>query len=276
MELYEINPYVRFANKRSYIKPYENFVMAYDYRLFYVCSGSIEIVFEDQTANLTENRMTIIPPAIKYKIEKSDFCEYIVINFDMDFSMFLCTQPIPPQNAGDFDKNNILSVNLYNEVPIFLLGGEQSKKNLDEICVEYTEKSFYHNEKNSALLKSIIVESVIYTKRDNTPKIVDKIKKYIDGNYNKNISNKEIGDVFGYHPNHINRLFKTYIQMSIHEFITDIRLTKAITMISKTDLTIGQIGELCGFSSDAYFIKKFKEKYGISPLKFRNQKFNKI
>ena len=276
MELFEINPFVRFAHKRSYIVDYDDFVMAYDYRLFYVSRGAIEIIFEDTAVTLTENYMTVIPPATKYILKKLDDCEYIVINFDMDFAMFDHKNPQHPRSVGEFCKKAVLSVNLYNNVPIFLSGNENAKKMLSEICAEYTKKSFYSIEKSSAFLKSVIVESIIHTKLDKTPKIVNDIKKYIDENYDKAITNNGLGDKFLYHPNHLNRLFKTHTQRSIREFIIDVRLTKAVSMLNKTNLSITQIGEACGFSSSAYFIKKFKEKYGISPLKFRNQKFNKV
>ena len=111
---------------------------------------------------------------------------------------------------------------------------------------------------------------------DKTPKTVDDIKKYIEKNYGKDITNTELSNVFGYHANHLNRLFKTHTKMSLHEFIIDVRLTKAVEMINNTDFSITKVGEMCNFSSSSYFIKKIKEKYGIPPLKFRNQKYGKI
>ena len=56
MELFEVNPFVRFAQRRQHIPKYNNFVMTYDYRLFYAYSGTIEIVFEKNSVFLYENQ----------------------------------------------------------------------------------------------------------------------------------------------------------------------------------------------------------------------------
>lgn len=276
MELFEINPFVRFANKWAYIPIYKDFTLTYDYRLFFVTSGKISLIFENNSVLLEENQFVLIPPATKYMIEKIIDSEYFVLNFDMDFTNSTHSHPISPQSSETFDEREILSVNLYNTEPVLLSGCKNARRMLDEICQEYTAKNLFHNERISLLLKTIIVESTIYTQLDKTPKKVLEIKKYIEENLDKNITNQELGNKFGYHPNHINRLFKAHTQMSINQFITDVRLTKSADMINNTDLSITDISEQCGFCSSAYFIKKFKKKYGIPPLKFRNQKFNKI
>ena len=276
MELFEINPFVRFAQRRNYIPRYTNFVMTYDYRLFFSCHDEIGIAFENHSVLISENQFIIIPPATKYKILKVSDPDYIVLNFDMDFESSSHESTVSPCSPDEFKYKNILSKNLYNTEPIIFSGNENMKKMLTEMCDAYTKKSLYYMEKNSALLKNIIVESTIFTNLDKTPKTVDDIKKYIEKNYGKDITNTELSNVFGYHANHLNRLFKTHTKMSLHEFIIDVRLTKAVEMINNTDFSITKVGEMCNFSSSSYFIKKFKEKYGIPPLKFRNQKYGKI
>ena len=36
--------------------------------------------------------------------------------------------------------------------------------------------------------------------------------------------------------------------------------------------SVSAVTEKCGFSSTAYFIKKFREHYGTSPLKYRKER----
>ena len=276
MKLLEILPFIRFADRISGISQYTDFVMAYDYRLIYMVKGTICCTFEDISYSVSENQILIIPPATKYMLQENLECDFIVLNFDMDCTNSEYSSSVTPCYEQEFDSKNILSVTLYNDNPLRLSCNDFVKHTLKEIVSNFTTKDIYYQEKCSALLKSIIVESIIFTNLDKTPKIVDDVKKFIEENYEKDITNGELGDKFRYHPNHLNRLFKAHTKMSLHEFIIDVRLTKASDMINNSDLSISQIGELCGFSSGAYFIKKFKDKYGIPPLKFRNQKFNKI
>ena len=61
MELFEINPFVRFAQRRNYTPNYNNFVMTYDYRLFYAYGDTAEISFENYSVSLFEGQFIVIP-----------------------------------------------------------------------------------------------------------------------------------------------------------------------------------------------------------------------
>jgi AraC-like DNA-binding protein len=49
-------------------------------------------------------------------------------------------------------------------------------------------------------------------------------------------------------------------------------LFKAEEMLIKSNLSILEISEMFGFYDQFYFSRRFKERFGISPLKYRNQK----
>lgn len=52
------------------------------------------------------------------------------------------------------------------------------------------------------------------------------------------------------------------------------RLERARNLLSDTDLTwieVGKVSERCGFSDPSHFARRFRRKYGLTPLKFRHQ-----
>lgn len=55
------------------------------------------------------------------------------------------------------------------------------------------------------------------------------------------------------------------------QFIKDVRLEESKKLIHGGDLTISEIGFRVGFNSTSYFIKCFKEAYGISPGEYQKQ-----
>lgn len=55
------------------------------------------------------------------------------------------------------------------------------------------------------------------------------------------------------------------------QFIKDVRLEESKKLIKGSDLTISEIGFKVGFNSTSYFIKCFKEAYGISPGEYQKQ-----
>jgi AraC-like DNA-binding protein len=44
-------------------------------------------------------------------------------------------------------------------------------------------------------------------------------------------------------------------------------------MLIQTELSIKDIGFSCGFNTTSYFIKCFKDKYGVSPLTYKTEYF---
>ena len=52
-------------------------------------------------------------------------------------------------------------------------------------------------------------------------------------------------------------------------YILKMRIGTAKNMLENTDLSIGRISEQCGFSSQSYFCRVFKEEWGITPLQYQ-------
>ena len=66
------------------------------------------------------------------------------------------------------------------------------------------------------------------------------------------------------------RIFKQYMNITMTEYLNQIRLNYAETYLRNTNMSITDIcGEL-GFSSISYFEKLFRKKYNMPPLKYRN------
>jgi AraC-like DNA-binding protein len=62
---------------------------------------------------------------------------------------------------------------------------------------------------------------------------------------------------------------------SIHDFLINVRLKRAKSMLLETDKRISDIAFEVGFSSAAYFSTAFRSKTGLSPKDFKNQGFVK-
>jgi len=74
----------------------------------------------------------------------------------------------------------------------------------------------------------------------------------------------------GYHPDYFRRLFKKYMGISPHAYLTELRIDHAKELLTHEKyLTIGEISRRCGFSDNLYFSSCFKQNVGISPLRFR-------
>ncbi len=70
-------------------------------------------------------------------------------------------------------------------------------------------------------------------------------------------------------PQHLCRLFKDSLGLGPIECAQALRLEHATTLIERTELTLAQIADRYGFSSQFHFSKVFKQSYGMSPNAYR-------
>jgi AraC-like DNA-binding protein len=68
---------------------------------------------------------------------------------------------------------------------------------------------------------------------------------------------------------HLCRLFGDATGRSPMETVRLARLDRALTLLARSNYSIGQIAELCGFASGFHFSRVFKEAYGRSPRDLR-------
>jgi len=68
---------------------------------------------------------------------------------------------------------------------------------------------------------------------------------------------------------YLSHLFKETTGMSVMEYLNACRMLAAKKYLATTDLPIGEIVTMCGFSDDSNFSRNFKQKTGMTPSEFR-------
>lgn len=109
-------------------------------------------------------------------------------------------------------------------------------------------------------------------KRSNTSnEKVKEIIDYINNNFNKPISVDIIADEVQLNSCYLGRLFKQYTNLSIVDYINQIRINNALELLTKTDMKIFEIADAVGFNNTHYFIKIFKKQMNMTPGQYREQ-----
>ncbi|MFS4469769.1 helix-turn-helix domain-containing protein [Maribacter sp. 2210JD10-5] len=75
----------------------------------------------------------------------------------------------------------------------------------------------------------------------------------------------------GLSPSKLQLGFKFMHNMTLGEFIRDVRLKKGEHLLRTTDLNISEVVYSIGFTSRSYFCKIFKKKYGCNPKAYKNR-----
>lgn len=104
---------------------------------------------------------------------------------------------------------------------------------------------------------------------------VDKAKAFILAHLEEDLSLDIVADEVSLSPRYLSKLFKEYTGENFTEFVNRHKMDHAKDLILNTKLTISAISDRFGFSSPAYFIKKFKVAYGMTPNEYRVQQKHK-
>lgn len=100
---------------------------------------------------------------------------------------------------------------------------------------------------------------------------IQQMMQFIQSNYSENIQLIDIAQAAFIGKSSALRLFGQYIHTSPVAYLIQYRLKQASRLLKSTDKKISVIAKETGFQSDAYFCRKFKNCYGISPQLYRKQ-----
>ena len=65
------------------------------------------------------------------------------------------------------------------------------------------------------------------------------------------------------------RQFKAVFEITPHQYLLQVRLENALSLLKNSTLTVQEITWRCGFENASAFCRAFKSRYGHSPLHFR-------
>ncbi|UOK61253.1 AraC family transcriptional regulator [Paenibacillus sp. OVF10] len=104
---------------------------------------------------------------------------------------------------------------------------------------------------------------------DKNAKLIHKVRTLIDQNYNQPITINSLSDQVYLSPNYLRSIFKDKTGMTIHDYLTRIRLDKARELLADGSLKIHDIAQTVGYESTSYFISLFLKTQGVTPNEYR-------
>ena len=102
-------------------------------------------------------------------------------------------------------------------------------------------------------------------------KVLDKVKKYVEDNYSKDISLKELAHQLYYSPNHLGFIVKEYTGKGFNEFLIEYRMKKAAELLKNPALRIYEVAEAVSYRNLTAFNNKFRDIFGVSPKEYRER-----
>ena len=101
---------------------------------------------------------------------------------------------------------------------------------------------------------------------------IEQVRQMILKNPEANLTIAQLGHKVFLNEQKLQTGFHLCYHTTIGAFIKDCRMARASELLVHTSATIEEIARTCGYGSSTGFIRAFRQKYQITPLRFRQEK----
>ena len=100
---------------------------------------------------------------------------------------------------------------------------------------------------------------------------IERVCHYMIGHFQENISHWDMAAMSHYSPAAFSRSFKRVTRKTFTQFLTELRLRHACTLLGETDWTILRIAMESGFQNLSNFNRRFLATRGENPSRYRKR-----
>ena len=181
---------------------------------------------------------------------------------------------------------NWVHENNYHTISIILTGHQRfdyAQKAIKMHCYDYILKPVDTGRLNVILKSAIenldmangsngIIDKINTVSENQEADFVSRARDYL----NENLSSPELSrDAFAsfmhMNPDYLSATFHKKYGLTISNYVLNMRIDKAKELLLYTSMSISEIGEQVGFSSNSYFCKQFRKATSVTPQMFREK-----
>lgn len=243
-------------------------------QFYYFTKGEAIIICNSKKIKVKSHDLVIINSnELHYAESLCDDLVYYVIKVDLSFIFSNQIDSCQTKFIAPLAQNLILFKNL--------VSNDKDVLNcIDKIIREYFDKEIGFE----LAIKSCIYELIVLLLRRYVKKVftekefntqINNLKRfkgileYVENNFTKKININELAAMANISNYHFCRTFKQITGNSAVYYINKLRIDKAVSLLSETDLNITEISLACGFDDSNYFSRIFKKYRIISPAEFK-------
>lgn len=298
-EEYQDIPLLRMAdnkhgNLQFFIRKYPakdltSFFHRHEYmQINYIYRGKGVHMVNHGEFDIVKGDIFVIPPYVPHCIKSSDSSFQI---FEFEFEPGFINQNFERiENTKSFFDFAYLEPFLVHECqikPRLNLTGKfqlEVETILEETLLEYRERNPGYQLMIKSLLLKLLVqlgrEFVRDLKNAESRPVYERHRdaifgalKFIDEHYNEELSVEDVAKKFMLSSSYFSYLFKSITAKTFTEYLTSLRISKAMEMLKETDEKVLDICYQVGFNNINHFNRVFRQYVGLSPLKFRKQAY---
>lgn len=237
--------------------------------IIYINKGSLELIVNEKKYIMKENDAMIINPLELHGMSMIEDCRWYAILFNPKIIYGFEDSIIKKKYFNNLPFHNIILDDETKEYVKSIIKSSNSNENNHELDIISKLFSMYYS-----LFKNINVSLLTSSSASNNSK-VKKLLDYINDNYNQKIRIDDVSKELCICRSEVCKLFKEELHTTFIEYLTKLRIERAIQLLNSSEANITQISELVGFNSSSYFTETFKKFFKMSPLEYKNSNLGK-
>lgn len=154
----------------------------------------------------------------------------------------------------------------------FSMPADDLRKTLANLKSELPDKEYVDTLINPLVrMLELAYSKVNDNASDNGYNLVLEIIKFVNRHYTENITLEQICSVFSRSRSCISHTFKKETGKSFREYLINVRLQSAKSLLRNSGLSVSEIAFSVGFNDSNYFSNTFKAHTGMSPGMYRKK-----
>ena len=247
--------YSKFGQDWKSLKHFHPFT-----EIFLVLDGEGIFTVENKSFDIKTNDLIIVPPNVYHQELSHDSkpLEYAVLG--VEDLLFQIEDPNQNFIYQNFDRDNEDILYYFHHL---LMESENKELGYDTVCQKLLELLILKIiRKMNINLEAHQV--ILPIKRE-----IRMICHYIDQNYSENLSLESLAQYMKMNKYYMAHEFKKYMHISPIQYLIKRRIKECQSLLKTSSLSVSEISEAVGFSSQSYISQIFKKEIGMTPLEYR-------
>ena len=169
-----------------------------------------------------------------------------------------------------------LKENLVPNEKKFIRNTQEKLLNILDLVMRYEakwgKKFFAFSKVNEGMggIITVFIKTLIEID-DHNSDVFEDIVDYMENNYNEPDLLAKIHKKFYINRGELSKKFKEKTGMGMHEFLKNIKLDRAYSMLRDEGMKVSDVANMIGYENYGYFSQIFKKHYGVYPLEVKNK-----
>lgn len=243
--------YRHFVYEADLYKLEQPFVNSF-FRMHLVYKGKATLCIEGSRYALAPGTLFVTFPYQSYQILDDQNCAYLYISFEGPGA-----EPLLRQFG--ISRSRMVLKRFAHVADFWMTSIRRANPNNIRVLTE------------SVLLHTLsFIEQSEQAKEYHANPQIDAIVQYIHNNYgDPELSVSKLADIFGFSRKYLSAVFAQNMEINFTDYLTKVRIEKAMEMLEKKKCSVGELARKCGFSDPFYFSKVFKKITGVPPSRYK-------